>query len=288
MDAAGPGHRPDPVPPLARAVTARYAALPDVVAIALGGSRAGPLPDHRSDIDLYVYADPPPALAAREAIAAAFGTRREVGNAFWEPGDEWDDDASGVHVDVLFRSPAWIADQVARVLDRHEASLGYSTALWHGVREAVPLFDREGWLARLQEAAARPYPEPLRRAVVAKNHPILRRAGSSYRHQIELALARGDPVSVNHRLAALLASFFDVLFALNRRTHPGEKRLLDHAEASCPLRPPALRRRVADLLGAPAADLLPRLDILLDDLDALLAGEGLLDPTVGPVPAARP
>ena len=50
-------------------------------------------------------------------------------------------------------------------------------------------------------------------------------------------MARGDLVSLNYRVAALLASTFDILFALNRLPHPGEKRLLAFATQHCPLRP---------------------------------------------------
>jgi hypothetical protein len=40
--------------------------------------------------------------------------------------------------------------ELARVLDRHEASLGYSTSLWHNVLTSKPLNDRSGWFAALQ------------------------------------------------------------------------------------------------------------------------------------------
>ena len=55
-------------------------------------------------------------------------------------------------------------------------------------------------------------------------------------------------VSVNHRIAALLASAFDVVFAHNRQTHPGEKRLLLQVEQSCPVRPDNFERLVLDLV----------------------------------------
>jgi hypothetical protein len=44
--------------------------------------------------------------------------------------------------------------------------------------------------------------------------------------QIAAAIRRNDTVSINHRVAAWLASYFDIIFAVNSRFHPGEKRLL--------------------------------------------------------------
>ncbi|MFY0575419.1 hypothetical protein ACN28S_14555 [Cystobacter fuscus] len=141
------------------------------------------------------------------------------------------------------------------------------------------LFDRTGWLTRLQQQARVPYPEPLRRAIVEKNHPVLRRKLASYLEQIELALQRADLVSVQHRVTAVLASYFDILFAVNRVPHPGEKRLLAHVKRICPKRPPELEAQVEAVIrsvGLPARDLLPNLHALLDGLDALLESEGLL------------
>ena len=101
---------------------------------------------------------------------------------------------------------------------------------------------------RCRRAPPAPYPEPLRRAIVARNRPLLADNLSSFAAQLEKALARGDAVSASHRAAAFLASYFDVLFALNRATHPGEKRLLRARRASLPA-PPAGARRVGR--GAP-------------------------------------
>ncbi|HET6437243.1 MAG TPA: hypothetical protein VFG59_04225 [Anaeromyxobacter sp.] len=262
---------------IARRVALEYAALPGVEAVAMAGSRASERADRCSDVDLYVYADtlPPPQMRAE----IARGTPREMGNQFFEPGDEWIDEASGAHLDVMFRRLAFIEDELDRLLVRHEARVGYSTALWHAVRASVPLFDRNGWYARLLERAQSPYPEPLVRAVVEKNQPLLRRNLSSFLHQVEKAVARHDRISVNHRVAAFLASAFDLLFALNRLPHPGEKRLLEIALASCPHRPPDLSSLVDGILEAersPDPDLVRRMDQLGEQIDALLREGGLL------------
>jgi predicted nucleotidyltransferase len=269
---------------LARRLADRFSTLDGVVAVALGGSVAFERSDAGSDVDLYVYGSHEPALEERSRIAAG-SPRAEIGNRFFESGDEWMDAATGIHVDVMYRDPRWIEDQLDRVLVRHEASVGYSTAFWHSVRASTALFDPSGWYARLQERAAAPYPEELVRAVIAKSHPLLRQNLSSFLRQLEKAVARGDRVSVNHRTAAFLASAFDVLFALNRVPHPGEKRLLALVEELCPRRPPALTRDVEAVLAAaadPGDELVRRVDALGADIDRLLDLEGLL-----PAPAAR-
>ncbi|MDX1654811.1 MAG: DUF4037 domain-containing protein, partial [Candidatus Competibacteraceae bacterium] len=202
-----------------------------------------------------------------------------VDNRFWEPGDEWLEQGEQLQVDVMFRSTDWIAEGLEEVLIHHRAALGYSTCLWHNVLTSRVLFDRSGWFGQLQAWAAQPYPEPLRRAVVAKNHPILARSLSAYSHQLEKAVARHDLVSLNHRVAAFLASYFDLLFALNRRPHPGEKRLLTLVERFCPLRPVGLEERVEELLraaGTGEARVVDLAEQLTAALEPLLEGEGLL------------
>jgi hypothetical protein len=179
----------------------------------------------------------------------------------------------------MYRAPEWIEGELERVLLRHEASLGYTTCFWHNVRAALPLYDPEGWFARLQARADVSYPEDLRRAIIAKNYPILRDTISSYRHQLELAVRRGDPVSLNHRAAALLASYFDILFAVNRVLHPGEKRLIALARSLCPVCPPDLEKDVAQLLqlvagGGGPESIVRAVDKLVDGLDLVLQEGG--------------
>src|SRR5690606_35735048 len=109
------------------------------------------------------------------------------------------------------RSPQWIEDQLDRVLIHHQASVGYSTCFWFNVLHSRPLYDPDGWYATLQHRARQPYPDALARAIVAKNHPILRTLRhSAYTHQLEHAVNRGDWVSIQHRITAILASYFDI------------------------------------------------------------------------------
>jgi hypothetical protein len=267
-------------------IAAAYGALPDVVAVAVAGSLAVGTADPASDVDLYVSAPQPPPIPLRAEIAARFARVSEVGNTAWEPGDEWLDARTGRHIDVIYRAPAWIEEQLARVLVRHEAATGYSTCFWHNVLHSSSLVDPTGWYGRLRDGARQPYPAALKQAIIARNHPILRPALSSYLRQIEHAVARADAVSVQHRVSALLASSFDILFAVNELPHPGEKRQLRVALEHCRKLPPGLEAALTRLLSTPAAPATPvvvaRANALVDGLDALLAAEGLLPPARPP------
>ncbi len=265
---------------LAETIAQRYGAWPQVMAAALGGSHVAGAADWGSDIDLYVYTAAELPMKARAEIATARAEYVELDNRFWEPGDEWIDAETGMHIDVMFRRVEWIAAQLERVLEQHQASVGYSTCLWHNVVASQALYDRDGWFEQLQQDARRPYPEPLRRAIIQKNHPILRRNISSYRAQLEKAIVRSDWVSINHRAAALLASYFDILFALNRKPHPGEKRLVAKALKRCEQIPPGMAEQAQALIGAVgggAQEIVERADALIAGLDALLLEEGLLE-----------
>ena len=59
----------------------------------------------------------------------------------------------------------------------------------------------------------------------------------AYPKQIKKVLKRKDFVSINHRIAEFLASYFDLLFAINEVTHPGEKRLIQLCKKKCKILP---------------------------------------------------
>ncbi|MCI0605805.1 DUF4037 domain-containing protein [bacterium] len=118
-----------------------------------------------------------------------------------------------------------------------------------------------------------PYPDPLRDAIIARNFPILRNTQSSYLNQIARAIDRRDSTTVHHRITSLLASYFDVLFAVNRVPHPGEKRLIQFAETNCNKLPAQMRADVESLLHAGWLEKVRFANTLINGLEKLLRSE---------------
>ena len=96
-------------------ITGEFAKLPEVTAVVLSGSQGSVFSDDGSDLDLYVYAEHEPSKAWRADLARKFGERASIGNDFWESGDEWVALRTGNVVDIMYRSPAWIEQQLDRV-----------------------------------------------------------------------------------------------------------------------------------------------------------------------------
>ena len=215
---------------------AELSALPEVEAIALGGSRAGEVWDEKSDYDVYLYCTGPVAEETRRGILSRYCSYMELGNSFWE----YEDNCTlqnGIDIDILYRNLDDFANDVASVVEQCQPRNGYTTCMWHNLRTCKILYDRDGRLAALKERFDVPYPPLLRERIVGRNHKLLRGSMPAYETQIAKAAKRGDLVSVNHRTAAFLESYFDILFALNGQTHPGEKRLVQLCRKQCRVLP---------------------------------------------------
>jgi hypothetical protein len=263
------------------AVVRRFAASPAVAAIALVGSRLSGMAEPGSDYDLFVYTDDDfgdiRAHTAEElADPVAWQSLHEPG---FGDGDIWRLKDGGGWLDLMYWPTAWAEEQLQLVLGEHAASMGYTTAFWRSIRDARPLYERDGWHTDLQRRARQPYPEALRRNIVSLNQPYLHDHPFSFRAQVAKAIARQDAVSVNHRVAAWLASYFDILFAVNRVLHPGEKRLLEHVARECTLVPDGLSAgivRLVHLAGHVQPSTLSTMDGLTEGLDAILRHQDLL------------
>lgn len=235
---------------LAHKIAKSYSRSPLVEAVVLGGSHTSGNAEPDSDIDLYVYCTRELPRGFRQSVAAPDSAFLELDNRFFEPGDEWIDRETEIHVDVMFRTVHWIGEQLDRVLLEHRGQIGYTTCFWYNIKTSYILFDRERWFSKLQQKANLPYPEELARNIVSKNYSLLGSNLSSYLEQIKKAVKRDDPVSLNHRGSALLASYFDIIFAVNRQLHPGEKRLLDITPKLCAKLPEKMDALVRSFLNS--------------------------------------
>lgn len=208
------------------------AALPQVEAIALGGSRAGVHFDEKSDYDVYLYCTGPVPEEVRREILGRYCSYMEIGNHFWE----YEDNCTlydGIDIDILHRNLDDFTRDVADVVEACHGRNGYTTCMWHNLRTCKILYDENGRLAAAKQRFDVPYPEALRQDILTRNWKLLRAAMPAYELQIQKAVKRGDLVSVNHRVSAFFESYFDLLFALNRQTHPGEKRLIKLCRERC-------------------------------------------------------
>ena len=212
------------------------AALPEIEAIALGGSRAGSHFDETSDYDVYLYCTGPVGEEIRRNILSKYCSYMEIGNHFWE----YEDNCTlknGIDIDILYRNLDDFTADVADVVEGCHGRNGYTTCMWHNLRTCKTIYDKNGRLAAAKQRFDVPYPARLREDIVTRNRKLLRDSMPAYEAQINKAVKRGDQVSINHRVSAFLESYFDLLFALNEQTHPGEKRLVQLCRESCPLLP---------------------------------------------------
>lgn len=213
-----------------------FALLPEVEAIALGGSRAGADYDEKSDYNLYIYCASVPRESVRKHILERSCRYMEIGNSFWELEDDCTLN-DGIDIDILYRNIEDFAQTIRQVVEQHVAYNGYTTCMWHNLLHSRILYDKNGKLADLQNKYRIPYPDELRENIVNKNLRLLTGNLPSYDAQIKKAIARNDMVSVNHRTAAFLESYFDIIFALNKLTHPGEKRMVQYAKEQAEILP---------------------------------------------------
>ncbi len=240
-------------------------ALPEVEAIALGGSRAGTHYDEKSDYDVYLYCTGTVSEDVRREILREYCSYMEIGNHFWE----YEDNCTlknGIDIDILYRNLDDFTADVADVAENCHGRNGYTTCMWHNLRTCKVIYDENGRLTAAKKRFDVPYPEKLRADILDRNWKLLRAAMPAYELQINKAVKRGDLVSVNHRVSAFMESYFDLLFALNGQTHPGEKRLMPLCREMCPRLP----ERFEENLNALFSHMFTQPEKVSADLDSIL------------------
>jgi len=265
-----------------KSIVDAFADLPAVEAILLSGSRTNNTADRFSDTDLYLYCSTVPDENYRRKIAERFAEKTEIDNRFWETEDLWILHSGGEKVECMYRDYTFVHNELQRIFDRYEACMGYSTCFAANYLTSSILFDRNGRFSDLRARYSRPYPEELVQNVIDKNYPVLGSSLSSYAHQIAVAVARVDLVSVNHRIAAYLASYFDILFAVNRQLHPGEKkimRILSQREYETPQLLRETLNRLFALAAAADPEVCSTVDTLTNDIRAFIVEKGFRVPS---------
>jgi predicted nucleotidyltransferase len=259
---------------LAQEIAEQFAKLPEVQAVLLGGSQATGKADATSDIDLFIYTNKEIPLETRAAIIKPRASYAELDNRFWETEDYWLE-PDGRKIEIIYRGD-WVVDHLKNLLENYQAQLGYSTSIWHNVLTSVILFERDAWFTSLQNKVCVPYSDKLAKAIIAKNFPLLKGSMAAYPRELYKAATRDDVITVHHRIEDLLKSYFDVLFALNREFHPGEKRLLAYAE-KLEHQPKNMSRDIREmLLERNPEKLKSAVENLVNRLEDLLKARGAL------------
>ena len=208
-----------------------FAQLDQVEAIVLGGSRAGQHFDKDSDYDVYIYLTDSIAPMTRRDILSKYCSYMEIGNQFWE----LEDDCvlkSKIEIELIYRTLDSFDKDLQTVVLDHQAQSAYTTCMWHNLLHSKIIYDRNGRYEALQNKYRRPYPAELKKNIIKKQILLLDQAMPAFSKQIKKALKRQDLLSINHRSSEFFASYFDLLFALNEQTHPGEKRMLEFAKTN--------------------------------------------------------
>ena len=238
-----------------------------VKAIAVGGSTSVKTSDNKSDVDVYIFVEQDIPINARKNIIKKFSSKYEVGCEYFGSGDEFLVDSLNLQLDIMYWNTNWFENIVENVWFKHYAANGYTTAFLYTLKNFNIIYDRDDWLLNLKNSINTQYPEELKQNIINRNMMLLKdKPFASYYEQIEKAVLRNDIVSINHRISAFLASYFDIIFAINELLHPGEKRLIQYAINNCKILPKDFEENIRKLLELPNSEKLFALNLIIKEL----------------------
>ena len=140
-------------------------------------------------------------------------------------------------MDIIYRNMEEFDKMISSVVIDCNSWNGYTTCMWHNLVTSLIVIDKNNKLKSLQDKYNIPYPVILKENIISNNMKLLSGMLPSFDKQINKAFKRKDLVSVNHRVTEFLASYFDVIFALNEMKHPGEKRMQEICSKECKILP---------------------------------------------------
>jgi len=218
-----------------------------IQALALGGSRATERTDEKSDYDFYVYSENGVDKENRYKILTKYCRYFELGNDYWELEDNGQLKC-GIDFDLVYRNLRQFENTVADVVENFNSCNGFTTCLWGNVLNSKIIFDKDDVFKKIKERFTIPYPQKLKENIIKRNMALLSGSVVSYDKQILKSIYRKDLVNLNNRVSAFLASYFDILFAINELPHPGEKRIMEICLYKCDVLPNGFERNVNGLI----------------------------------------
>ncbi|MEE1516305.1 MAG: DUF4037 domain-containing protein [Lachnospiraceae bacterium] len=219
--------------------------MPEVEAIALGGSRAGANFDEKSDYDVYLYCTSDVDIKVRKEILSKYCDVMELGNHFWE----YEDNCilkNGIDIDILYRNLDDFVEDVASVVEKCQERNGYTTCMWHNLRTCKVIYDENNRLTKAKKRFDVSYPAELKKNIIERNMKLLYKGLPAYSGQVLKAAGREDKISVIHRSAGFFESYFDIIFAINEMTHPGEKRMVSICVKECKILPEDFEKNIEE------------------------------------------
>ena len=251
---------------------AEFLELDNIIGITMSGSKVFNQNDDLSDINLDFYVTEPILLEKRRPILLKFSTGVELNNSYYQTSDCFILDDFPIKITLSYIELTALQSELISVLDEANAKIGYSTCLIHHFLTSTILVDPNHQLHELQQTYQGRYPDSLKENIIQLNLPLLKVAPGSYYHQLEQALVRQDWTSILVQINKFVISYFDILFALNKCYHPGEKRLIQQAKEQCLKCPPQLEEQVRQLMNLAASgsnELLIRMDEMIGELQTL-------------------
>lgn len=228
----------------------------DVDAVVLSGSKISVINDEMSDYDIYVYSKSRVDIDIRKSFAEKYASYSEIGNEYFEHGDELVLKDSGICLDFMYRDLSWIEGEINWVWKGCNAKIGYTTAFLYNIKHSEILYDKNGEFKKLQDELNTEYPQKLKDNIIEKNYQVMYgKKMASFYDQLKNAVKRNDVVSINHRVSAILSSYFDILFALNKQLHVGEKKLVEYVLQLCDKIPCNFENDVKSIVSFNAFDI---------------------------------
>lgn len=244
-----------------------YKAFTQVKSIAVGGSNTAKTSDKMSDIDIYVFVNKDIPIADRELLVKKYSSKYEVGEEYFGSGDEFFADKIGQQLEVMYWNINWFEKTVENIWEKYYPANGYTTCFLYTLNNFDIIYDTNNWLKNLQNRLKAPYPQELQNNIIKRNIMLMKdKPFASYYEQIEKAVKRNDLNSINHRISAFMASYFDVIFAKNKLLHPGEKRLVQYALKNCSILPDDFEKNIIKLFSDSNTNKLDILNIMTENL----------------------